>query len=156
MITKKIISSFSIIVLGVLTLLSTRGKTYIFEKVLQRPTILSQGNRFNGHYFVKGNINIAFLKRMTMLKVVLFRRYWCISSNGQSLLFFWASTLNLWHLKWLKPSQIAKWSLIWTFRPMIWALWYLTTSKFKLRKIIKLIFLRKLQMHQYLLNKSPL
>ena len=39
---------------------------------------------------------------------------------------------------------------------MIWSLWNITNSRFKLRKIMRFVCLRKWQMHQHLLNKSHL
>ena len=96
-----------------------------------------------------------------------------ISSNRLTLLFSWAWILKLWDFKVLKSCHIRTWSgsegsnskmepymsLQSYFSPlcdMIWALKNVKVSKFKLRKIIRFVCLRKWQMHQYFLNKSHL
>ena len=83
--------------------------------------------------------------------------------------YYWI--LNLWYFKGLKSCQIRAWSgsegsnskiephlsLQSHFRPlcdMIWAFQNLTILKFKLRKIIRFICLRKWQMHQYFWIKA--
>ena len=96
-----------------------------------------------------------------------------ISSNRQTSLFSWAWILNLWDFKGLKSCPKQTWSVSdgsnctpfcylspqSRFRPffdMIWALWNITNSKVKLRKIMRFVCLRKWKMHQHLLNKSHL
>ena len=87
-----------------------------------------------------------------------------ISSNRQTLLFSWAWILNLWYFKRLKSCPIRVWSvsdgsncalfcylsLQSHFRllfDMIWAPWNITNSKFKLRKIMRFVCLRKWEMY---------
>ena len=83
-----------------------------------------------------------------------------ISSNRQTLLFSWVWILNLWNFKGLESCQLRAFSssevsnskmepylsLHSFFRllcDIIWDLQSLTISKFKLRKIIRFICLRK-------------
>ena len=96
-----------------------------------------------------------------------------ISSNRQTSLFSWAWILNFWDFKGLKLCPIRTWSVsdgsicapfcflslqscFRLFFDMIWVLWNIKNSKFKLRKIMRFVCLRKWQMHQHLLNKSHL
>ena len=96
-----------------------------------------------------------------------------ISSNKRTLLFSWAWILKLRDFKGLKSCQIRAWSgsevsnkapfcyfslqnSICFLFDIIWAPWNIRNSKFKLRKIIRFVCLRKWQIHQYLLNKSHL
>ena len=96
-----------------------------------------------------------------------------ISSNRQTLLFSWAWILKLWDFKGLKSCYISAWSgsegsnkalfyylslqsCFGLLFDMISVHKNITNSKFKLRKIIRFVCLRKWQMHQYLLKKSHL
>ena len=96
-----------------------------------------------------------------------------ISSNRRNLLFSWVWILKFWYFQrleschirtqigsegWNKASfcYLSLQNRIRLLFDIFWALWNITNSKWKPRKIIRFVCLRKWQMHQYLLNKSHL